>query len=82
MDSETIISSAKKTGKVITIEEHQVHGGMGSAIAELLSQKHPTKMKIMGVQDTFTESGDYYMLKDKYQVSAHHIVKQILELNK
>lgn len=78
LDAKTIIASAKKTGKVITVEEHQVYGGMGSAVAEVLSQNHPTKMKIMGVQDTFTESGTYIQLKDKYKVSSNHILKEIL----
>lgn len=74
LDDETIINSAQKTKKVLTVEEHQAAGGLGSAIAELLSEKMPVKIKRLGMQDTFGESGDYKKLWDKYGISANHII--------
>jgi len=76
IDKETIIKSAKKTGKVITIEEHQVQGGMGSAAAEVLSQNYPVPMKIMGIQDRFGESGTPDELLDKFGLRAKDIIKE------
>lgn len=75
LDEKTLLQSARKTGKVITVEEHQVHGGLGGAVAELLSQKHPVPMHIMGVQDRFGESGDGMKLLDTFGLSARHIAK-------
>jgi transketolase len=57
MDELTIIGAAKKCGAVVTVEEHQVAGGMGSAVAELLARKQPTPMEFVGMQDRFGESG-------------------------
>lgn len=79
LDNETIIKSAKKTGRVITVEDHQIAGGLGSAVAELLSGKLPCKIVRIGIKDTFTQSGTYAELKDKYGISAHHIVKAALQ---
>lgn len=79
LDEKTIIDSAKKTGIVITLEEHQIQGGMGSAIAELLSEKHPTKVIRMGMNNEYACSGTYEELKDKYGVSEHHIVDRVLK---
>lgn len=82
LDKETLLKSVKKTGHVITIEDHQINGGLGGAIAELLSENLPTKMIRVGVNDSFGESGKYKELKDKYGLSAHHIVLKALELMK
>jgi len=77
LDRDTIIKYAKKTGFVFTVEEHQVYGGMGSAVAELLSQNYPTKMYIHGVYDTFGESGSMKELFRKYELDADGIAKKI-----
>lgn len=82
IDKETILKSVKKTKKVITVEDHQVHGGMGSAVAELLSENYPVKIKIMGLKDTFGESGSSKQLYDKYGISSKHIKKEILKMTK
>lgn len=58
LDSETIIESAKKTGCVVSVEEHQVNGGLGSAVAECLSKNHAVPQEFIGVQDRFGESGN------------------------
>lgn len=73
LDEETIFKSAAKTKKVVTVEEHQINGGLGGAVSEFLSQKLPTKMEIVGAKDTFGESGSYVELKNKYGIDAHHI---------
>lgn len=57
LDEETVIASAKKTGKVVTAEEHSIIGGLGSAVAEVLARQCPTKQAFVGVQDSFGESG-------------------------
>ena len=77
LDKKAIIESAKKTRKVVTVEEHQVHGGIGSAVAEVLSQEYPVPMKIIGVEDTFGESGTYEELWEKYGINDAHIVNEV-----
>ena len=81
LDEKTIISSARKTNNVITVEEHQIIGGLGGAVSELLAQNFPVKVTRIGVKDTYGESGDYYELLDKYELSAQHIKKVILTAN-
>jgi len=74
IDQQTIISAAKKTKAVITAEEHQVNGGLGSAVAEVLSQKYPVPMKIIGVQDRFGESGEPEELMKAFGLTSKEIV--------
>jgi len=82
LDKATILRSVKKTGHLITVEDHQVMGGMGSAITEMLAQNYPVPTTILGVQDTFGESGKSEELWDKYKLSKPHIVKAALNLIK
>lgn len=70
LDEELIINSAKKTGKVVTVEEHSVIGGLGSAVCDCLSEKHPTLVKRVGIQDVFGESGSAAVLVEKYGLDA------------
>ena len=70
LDEELIIKAAQETGKIVTIEEHSVIGGLGGAVAELLSEKCPTKMLRIGVEDTFGESGPAVQLLEKYGLDA------------
>jgi transketolase len=77
LDEDMVIATAKKTGKVVTIEEHWVNGGLGSAVAEVLSEKCPTLMKRIGVNDTFGESGPAKELLHKYELDAEGIYKQV-----
>jgi len=58
LDEQTIIGAAKKTGAVVTVEEHQINGGLGSAVAEVLSRNYPTPQEYIGVQNKFGESGN------------------------
>jgi transketolase len=80
IDAEALAESARKTGKVLTIEEHTIHGGLGSAIAEVLSQRAPARMAMIGIQDTFAESGDYNALLRKYGISVERIESEALRL--
>ena len=77
IDKDLILKTAKKTGKVVTVEEHSVIGGLGSAVAEVLSEECPTKMKRIGVYDTFGESGPAKELLHKYELDAEGIYKQV-----
>ena len=74
IDRDLLIACAKETGAIVTAEEHNVYGGLGSAVAEVLSQSCPVPMEVVGVNDTFTESGDYEKLLAKYGLSAVNIV--------
>ena len=80
LDEKTLIAAAKKCGAFVTAEEHQVYGGMGSAVAELLAQKHPIYMEIIGIQDSFGESGAPHELLEKYGLTANDIVKSALKV--
>lgn len=74
IDRELLIACAKETGAIVTAEEHNVIGGLGSAVAEVLVKNCPVPMELVGVEDTFTESGDYEKLLAKYGLSAANIV--------
>ena len=66
---------AKKTGKVITAEEHSIIGGLGSAVAEVLSEEYPVKIKRIGIRDEFGQSGSPKELLKHYGLTAEDIVK-------
>lgn len=74
LDAVTILRSAKKTGKVITIEEGQIAGGLGSAVAEFLSEHHPTPVYRIGLKDRFGESGEPDELLEHFGLTARNIV--------
>jgi transketolase len=74
LDEQLIISCAKKTGLVLTVEEHSIFGGLGSAVSEVLSQQYPVPMHIMGLKG-YAESGDYEELLSKYNLDEHAIYK-------
>lgn len=80
IDKESIINSANETGAIVTVEEHSVHGGLGSAVAEVLVENYPVPMKIIGVNDVFGESGEYGELIKKYGLTSRNIVKSTKEL--
>lgn len=73
LDSETLVKSARKTGRVITAEEAQIAAGFGSAVAEVLSEKLPTPILRIGMQDRFGESGEPEELLDHFGLNARHI---------
>lgn len=79
LDEDLIVASAKETGKVVTIEEHSVIGGLGSAVCDCLSAKYPTPVCKIGMQDVFGESGPAAELVHKYGLDAEGIYKQVKE---
>lgn len=82
IDSAAIIEAAKKCGAIITAEEHQIMGGMGSAVAEVVTQNCPVRMKMIGIQDRFGESGDPKTLMEQYGMTSHEIVSAALQIKK
>lgn len=76
LDEELVLASAKKTGKVVTAEEHTVIGGLGSAVCDCLSEKHPTPVLRIGMQDTFGESGSANALVEKYGLDGKGIYEK------
>lgn len=79
LDEETIIASAAKTGCVLTVEEHSIYGGMGSAVAELLGEKHPVPVTRLGMT-TFGQSGDAAELLAHYGLDAAGIAARVREV--
>jgi transketolase len=80
LDDAAILASAKKTGCVVTAEEHNVLGGLGESVARLLSTNMPTPMEMIGTQDTFGESGTPDELMEKYGLKAKHIVEAVIKV--
>ena len=79
LDTELIVKSAKKTGKVITVEEHNVIGGLGEAVCSALSESCPTPVKRIGINDVFGHSGPAKDLLKQFGLSAENIVKETKE---
>ena len=79
VDKEILIEAAKETGFIITVEEHQVTGGLGGTVAEVLAENHPVRMKMIGMQDRFGESGKPEELMEKYGLTAKHIFNETLK---
>ena len=74
LDIEAVVNSARKTGAVVTAEEHQINGGLGSLIAQALSQHCPTPIEFVGVNDSFGESGTPDQLMKKYGLESENII--------
>jgi transketolase len=73
MDEPAIVDAAQRCGAIVTVEEHQVHAGMGSRVAEILAQKHPVPIEFVGVQDQFGQSGDPAELIEHYGMGTDAI---------
>lgn len=85
IDVDTLVEAARLTGAVVTAEEHQVMGGMGSAVLEALSQNCPVPVKMVGVMDRFGESGEPDILMKEFGLTSDHIVdavRKVLKLKK
>jgi len=80
IDKTAIVDAAKKTGAIVTVEDHQINGGLGGAVAEVLVENYPVAMKRIGIKDTFAESGQYNLLLEKYGLSSTHIVEACKEV--
>ncbi len=77
LDRETILAAAKETGAIVTVEEHQIAGGLGGAVAELLSAEHPTPVEFVGVRDRFGQSGETAELMREYGLDTDAIVAAV-----
>jgi transketolase len=73
MDEPAIVAAGRDCGAVVTVEEHQVHGGMGSRVAEILAAQHPVPIEFIGVQDRFGQSGNPQELVEEYQMGVSAI---------
>ncbi len=82
LDEELIVVAAKETGKVVTVEEHSVIGGLGSAVCDALAEKCPVPVKKIGVQDVFGESGPAVALLAKYKLDGEGVYEQVKEFCK
>ena len=82
LDAEAILKSAKKTGCVVTAEEHQIAGGLGESVAQLLARKLPTPKEIVAVNDSFGESGKPALLMEKYGLTKTDIVRAVEAVTK
>ncbi|OPZ64860.1 MAG: 1-deoxy-D-xylulose-5-phosphate synthase [Firmicutes bacterium ADurb.Bin506] len=74
IDTEAVMSAARETGAIVTAEEHNIYGGLGGAVAELLVEHGPVPMERVGIRDTFAESGDYEALLAKYGLTSQAVV--------
>ncbi|HEV8677285.1 MAG TPA: transketolase C-terminal domain-containing protein [Candidatus Paceibacterota bacterium] len=77
LDRDAILDSVKKTGAVVTVEEHQVAGGLGGAVAELLAAEHPLPIEFIGVHDQFGQSGTSQELIEHYGMGISHILEAV-----
>jgi transketolase len=77
LDHETILREAKAAGAVVTVEEHQIAGGLGSAIAEYVAQVNPVPMEFIGVHDEFGQSGEPKQLIEHYSMGISHIISAV-----
>ena len=77
LDGATILEVAKQTGAVVTVEEHQIAGGMGSAVAEFLAQNYPVPIEFVGVQDKYGQSGTPAELVEHYGMGVSGIMEKV-----
>lgn len=80
LDEEALVRSVRKTGALVSAEEHQIAGGLGETLAGTLARAHPTMQEFVGVQDTFGESGKPHELLKKYGLDADHIIAAVHKL--
>ncbi|MEE8031872.1 transketolase C-terminal domain-containing protein [Clostridioides difficile] len=79
IDKDLILESAKETNAIVTVEEHSIIGGLGSAVSEVVGESCPTIVKKVGIKDTFGESGTPNELLKKYELTCDDIVKTVKE---
>jgi len=77
IDRKLIVESAKKTGKIVTVEEHYLNGGLGSAVAEVLAKEYPARMKMIGIDDQFASNGPYEELLGLYGLQSEQIAQTV-----
>jgi len=80
LDHEMLLAAAKETGGIVTAEEHSVIGGLGEAVAGYLSETYPVLLRRVGIKDTFTETGPYFELLDRYGMAVDDIASAAREV--
>lgn len=80
LDDDAIVEAARRTGRVLTAEDHSIIGGLGGAVAETLSERLPTRLKRIGLRDVFGESGPNDALLEKYGLTAGHVARAARDL--
>ena len=80
IDENAIVNAAKETGAIVTCENHNVYGGLGSAVAEVVCKHYPVPMRMVGIQDEFGQVGKMPYLSETYHITAADIVKNAKEL--
>lgn len=80
LDTKTVLKAAEETGAIVTVEEHQIMGGMGSAVAEVVCEHYPVPIKRIGLEDHFGESGEPTQLLEKFGLSEENITKACLQV--
>jgi transketolase len=80
LDEETILQAAEETGAIVTAENNVVYGGLGGAVAELMVENNPIPMQLIGMKNTFAESGPYLALLEKYGLSSSHIAQAVRDV--
>ncbi len=82
IDKDIIVKAAKETGAIVTVEEHNVIGGLGSMVSSVVCQNHPVPIKMVGIQDLFGKSGKPDKLMERYGLTEENIIKQVKEVLK
>ena len=77
IDKEIIVKAAKETKKIVTVEDHSVIGGLGTAVADVLCEEYPAKIVKLGVKDEFGQSGKWNELMDYYKITAKYIIEEV-----
>ncbi len=80
IDEDAIVAAARKTRQIVTVENHSIIGGLGGAVAEVLSEQCPARLRRVGFRDVFAESGDDEKVFSKYGVNTEHIVAAALDV--
>jgi transketolase len=80
LDEQALLAAAAETGRIVTVEEANVHGGLGSAVAEFLAAHTPVPMKLLGVRDEFTPTGSAAFLSEYFGIDAEAVVRAAREL--
>lgn len=79
IDDQAVVQAARETGRIVTVDNHNIYGGLGSAVAEVLSEKMPVKLKRIGVRDVFGKSGTNEEMLEKFGLRAEDIEKEVLD---
>jgi len=80
LDTDTIAGVLRRTRAAVTLEDHNINGGLGSAVAEVIAEREPATLIRLGLQDVFAESGDAELLFDRYQMGAPHVIEAVKQV--